>query len=98
MSRSSSYLDSPRTACPKDGDAFAYNPAKLNDWYCPQNVWEILPSSVKKSLAAVQHAGASALTGMLLLFSYYYRCIAPLAAAMRDIYPCQDACVVCILS
>jgi hypothetical protein len=65
LSRSSSYLDSPRTACPKDGDAFAYNPAKLNDWYCPQYVWDSLPSSVQKSLAAVQHAGASALTGML---------------------------------
>ncbi|KAL1647254.1 hypothetical protein SLS61_007424 [Didymella pomorum] len=70
LSRSSSYLDSPRTACPKDGDAFAYNPAKLNDWYCPQNVWEILPSSVKKSLAAVQHAGASALTGFERLNEY----------------------------
>lgn len=65
LSRSSSYLDSPRTACPKDGDAFAYDPTKLNDWYCPQHVWDRLPSSVKKSLAAVQHAGASALTGML---------------------------------
>ncbi|KAF3031524.1 hypothetical protein E8E12_001298 [Didymella heteroderae] len=63
LSRSSSYLDSPRTACPKDGDAFAYNPSHLNGWYCPQTLWDRLPSSVQKSLAAVQHAGASALTG-----------------------------------
>ena len=66
LSRSSSYLDLPRTACPKDGDAFAYNPAHLKSWYCPQATWDRLPSSVQKSLAAVQHAGASALTGMSL--------------------------------
>ncbi|KAF1925700.1 uncharacterized protein M421DRAFT_236146 [Didymella exigua CBS 183.55] len=63
LSRSSSYLDSPRTPCPKDGDAFAYNPSHLDYWYCPQSTWDRLPSSVQKSLAAVQHAGASALTG-----------------------------------
>lgn len=94
LSRSSSYLDSPRTACPKDGDAFAYKPTHLKSWYCPQPTWDRLPSSVQKSLAAVQHAGASALTGMFLLFSYYYRRVAPLAASMRDIHPCQNACVV----
>ncbi|UPX21019.1 uncharacterized protein EKO05_0011225 [Ascochyta rabiei] len=63
LSRTSSYLDTPRTPCPKDGDAFAYNPSHLQAWYCPQSTWDRLPASVKKALAAVQHAGASALTG-----------------------------------
>ncbi|XPT03457.1 hypothetical protein M3J09_012550 [Ascochyta lentis] len=63
LSRTSSYLDTPRTACPKDGDAFAYNPSHLQTWLCPQTTWDRLPASVQKTLAAVQHAGASALTG-----------------------------------
>lgn len=62
-SRTSSYFDSPRTPCPKDIDAFSYNPTHLKSWYCPQSTWDRLPDSVQKSLAAVQHAGASALTG-----------------------------------
>ena len=64
LSRSTSYLDTPRTPCPKDGDAFAYDPSHLKIWYCPQATWDLLPTSVQKTLAAVQHAGASALTGM----------------------------------
>ncbi|KAJ4336209.1 hypothetical protein N0V95_008678 [Ascochyta clinopodiicola] len=63
LSRTSSYLDTQRTACPKDGDAFAYNPSHLQSWLCPQEAWDCLPASVKKTLAAVQHAGASVLTG-----------------------------------
>lgn len=63
LSRSTSYLDTPRTPCPKDGDAFAYDPSHLKIWYCPQATWDLLPTSVQKTLAAVQHAGASALTG-----------------------------------
>ena len=97
-SRSSSYFDSPRTPCPKDIDAFSYNPTHLKSWYCPQTTWDRLPDSVQKSLAAVQHAGASALTGMLLLlFMYYYPCAAPLVALMRDYHPCHTD-VLCISS
>ncbi|KAF2624752.1 hypothetical protein BU25DRAFT_413297 [Macroventuria anomochaeta] len=63
LPKSSPYIDSPRTPCPKDGDAFAYDPTHLKGWYCPQATWDRLPTAVQKSLAAVQHAGASALTG-----------------------------------
>ncbi|KAH6625577.1 hypothetical protein C7974DRAFT_203033 [Boeremia exigua] len=74
LSRSSSYLDSPRTACPQDGDAFAYNPAHLKTWDCPQSTWDSLPNSVQKCLAAVQHAGASALTGFERLHEHREVC------------------------
>ncbi|KAH9866764.1 hypothetical protein J1614_008457 [Plenodomus biglobosus] len=67
LSRSTSYLDSPRTACPKDGDAFSYNPAHLRAWLIPQELWDRLPASVQSSLAAVQHSGAAVLTGTLFI-------------------------------
>lgn len=63
LSRSSSHLDSPRTACPKDGDAFSYDPAHLCTWYLPQALWDRLPAELQSSLAAVQHSGAAVLTG-----------------------------------
>ncbi|CAA9963392.1 hypothetical protein P3342_008961 [Pyrenophora teres f. teres] len=63
LSRSASYIDSPRTACPKDGDAFSYDPAHLRHWYCPHELWVRLPQNVQSSLAAVQHSGAAVLTG-----------------------------------
>ncbi|KAH7359581.1 hypothetical protein BKA66DRAFT_427113 [Pyrenochaeta sp. MPI-SDFR-AT-0127] len=62
LSRSSSHLDSPRTACPKDGDAFSYDPAHLHNWYLPQPLWDRLPAELQSSLAAVQHSGAAVLT------------------------------------
>jgi hypothetical protein len=70
LSRSSSYLESPRTACPKDGDAFSYDPSHLPNWYVPQAVWDHLPAQLQESLAAVQHSGAAVLTGK----PYYILC------------------------
>jgi hypothetical protein len=70
LSRSSSHLEAARTACPKDGDAFSYDPSHLRSWYVPQELWERLPAQVQSSLAAVQHSGAAVLTGT----SYYLLC------------------------
>ncbi|KAI8942224.1 hypothetical protein NX059_000307 [Plenodomus lindquistii] len=63
LSRSTSHLDSPRTPCPKDSDAFSYNPAHLRPWLIPQDLWNCLPVEVRSSLADVQHSGAAVLTG-----------------------------------
>lgn len=63
VSRSASHIESPRTPCPKDGDAFSYNPAHLRAWLIPQELWDQLPALVQLSLAAVQHSGAAVLTG-----------------------------------
>ena len=56
-------IESPRTLCPRDGDAFSYNPAHLPAWYMPQDLWARLPPQLLASLAAMQHAGAAVLTG-----------------------------------
>ena len=56
-------IESPRTLCPRDGDAFSYNPAHLPAWYMPQDLWARLPRQLLASLAAMQHAGAAVLTG-----------------------------------
>ncbi|KAF2686375.1 hypothetical protein K458DRAFT_211527 [Lentithecium fluviatile CBS 122367] len=58
-----SLLESPRTLCPRDGDAFSYDPAHLADWYIPQDLWERLTPKLQATLAAMQHAGAAVLTG-----------------------------------
>jgi hypothetical protein len=63
LSRSTSYLEAPRAMCPKDGDAFSYDPAHLRTWYLPQETWDRLPVDLRSSLAAVQHSGAAVLTG-----------------------------------
>jgi len=63
MSRSASHIESPRTPCPKDGNAFSYNPAHLRAWLIPQELWDRLPAHVQLSLAAVQQSGAAVLTG-----------------------------------
>jgi len=55
--------DSPRTLCPRDSDAFSYDPSYLSYWNVPQQLWERLPSTVQAPIAAVQHAGAAVLTG-----------------------------------
>ncbi|KAF2844846.1 hypothetical protein T440DRAFT_493840 [Plenodomus tracheiphilus IPT5] len=76
LSRSTSQLDSPRTPCPKDGDAFSYHPAHLRAWLIPQALWERLPVHVQSSLAAVQHSGAACAT-----------CTAPaIGYSLRDIH------------
>lgn len=67
LSRSASYLEAARAACPKDGDAFSYDPAYLHNWYLPQELWDRLPVQVQSSLAAVQHSGAAVLTGFARL-------------------------------
>jgi hypothetical protein len=61
--RTASSVDAPRTVCPKDGDAFSYDPSHLSHWKCPQELWERLPKQVQSSLIDVQHAGAAVLTG-----------------------------------
>ncbi|CBX97493.1 hypothetical protein LEMA_P106240.1 [Plenodomus lingam JN3] len=68
LSRSASHIDTPRTACPKDSDAFSYNPVHLRAWLIPQDLWDRLPAPVQSSLAAVQHSGAAVLT-MLARYS-----------------------------
>ena len=60
---STSQVDSPRTLCPRDGDAYSYHPSNLHAWYIPQDIWERLPSSVQTHLATLQQAGAAVLTG-----------------------------------
>ena len=63
LSRSASQVDSPRTLCPRDGDAFSYDRTHLQAWYIPQTLWEHLPSNVQAPLATLQQAGAAVLTG-----------------------------------
>ncbi|KAF1961803.1 hypothetical protein CC80DRAFT_543172 [Byssothecium circinans] len=57
-------FDSPRTLCPRDGDAFSFDAARLPEWYIPQEeLWQRLPSSLQKALVSVQHGGAAVLSG-----------------------------------
>ncbi|KAL6705168.1 hypothetical protein ACN47E_007273 [Coniothyrium glycines] len=63
LSRSSSDLNSPRASCPKDGDAFSYNPVHLKGWYLDDSMWIRLPAELQSSLSDVQHSGAAVLTG-----------------------------------
>ncbi|KAF2448357.1 hypothetical protein P171DRAFT_211696 [Karstenula rhodostoma CBS 690.94] len=56
-------IDSPRTLCPRDGDAFSYDRSHLADWHVTHDLWERLPSNIQATLAAVQQAGAAVLTG-----------------------------------
>jgi hypothetical protein len=56
-------MDQPRTLCPKDGDAFSFSPSHLRTWYAPRDLWDRLPAQLQINLSAVQHAGASVLTG-----------------------------------
>lgn len=57
-------LESPRTLCPRDEDAFSYNPSHLPAWYLDQELWNALPKNLQANLAAFQHAGAAVLTGL----------------------------------
>jgi hypothetical protein len=59
----SSLVDSPRTLCPRDGDAFSYDPAHLAEWYMPQDLWDRLTPKLQTTLASMQHSGAAVLTG-----------------------------------
>lgn len=54
--------ESPRTPCPADHGAFAYDPAHLKEWYMSQELWHKLPLSLHASVASLQHAGAAVLT------------------------------------
>ncbi|KAF2027584.1 hypothetical protein EK21DRAFT_114672 [Setomelanomma holmii] len=67
LSRSTSNLGSPRAICPKDGDAFSYDPAHLRNWFLPQDLWDRMPAALQSSVAAVQHSGAAVLTGFARL-------------------------------
>lgn len=57
-------VSAPRTQCPKDVDAFSYNPSHLPAWIMPQDLWEHLPLELRPHLVGVQHAGAAVLTGL----------------------------------
>lgn len=59
----SSFVESPRTLCPRDGDAFSYDPAHLAEWYIPQELWDRLTPGLQTTLIAMQHSGAAVLTG-----------------------------------
>lgn len=65
--RESPYDNSPlpvsRTDCPKDINAFSYDPQHLNAWFMPNELWIRLPPSLLTSLMALQYAGAAVLTG-----------------------------------
>lgn len=56
-------IESPRTLCPKDTDAFSYDPTQLSAWYVAQELWDRLPSTLQASLTAMQRAGAAVDTG-----------------------------------
>ncbi|KAF2086566.1 hypothetical protein K490DRAFT_66759 [Saccharata proteae CBS 121410] len=53
----------PRTLCPKDADAFSFDPEFLDAWTMPDDLWTYLPRPILAHLAAMQHAGAAVLTG-----------------------------------
>jgi hypothetical protein len=80
LSRSASQMDQPRTLCPKDGDAFSFSPSHLRTWYAPRDLWDRLPAQLQINLSAVQHAGASVLTGMYPFTHVSPRRRVPLAA------------------
>lgn len=56
-------VSAPRTHCPRDVDAFSFNPSHLPAWSMPQDLWEALPDRLRPHLVGVQHAGAAVLTG-----------------------------------
>ncbi|KAK8159219.1 hypothetical protein IWX90DRAFT_417201 [Phyllosticta citrichinensis] len=57
-------VSAPRTHCPKDVDAFSYDPKHLQRWMMPQHLWEQLPQQLTSPLVSVQHAGAAVQTGL----------------------------------
>lgn len=67
MSRSTSNLDSPRISPMKDRDAFNFDPAHLQAWLLPQDVWDSLPPALKSSVTDVQHSAAAVLTSFARL-------------------------------
>ncbi|ORY15207.1 hypothetical protein BCR34DRAFT_478260 [Clohesyomyces aquaticus] len=56
-------VESPRTLCPRDGDAFSYSPQHLKEWFISQDLWNNLSATVQSTVAALQHSGAAVLTG-----------------------------------
>ncbi|KAF1965611.1 hypothetical protein BU23DRAFT_22421 [Bimuria novae-zelandiae CBS 107.79] len=62
-SRSASQIESPRTLCPRDGDAFSYDRSHLQAWHISQGLYEHLPSNIQAVLATLQQAGAAVLSG-----------------------------------
>ncbi|KAK7519789.1 uncharacterized protein IWZ02DRAFT_303021 [Phyllosticta citriasiana] len=57
-------VSAPRTHCPKDVDAFSYDPKHLQRWMMPKHLWEQLPQQLTSPLTSVQHAGAAVQTGL----------------------------------
>lgn len=62
MSRSTSNLGSPATPALNDKDAFNFDPAHLQAWLLPQELWDSLPPALKSSVTDVQHSAAAVLT------------------------------------
>jgi hypothetical protein len=55
-------LESPRTAMPRDDNAFSFRSKYLNDWLMPESLWAMLPAELKTKIKNLQHSGAAVLT------------------------------------
>lgn len=56
-------IESPRTLCPRDIDAFSFSPAHLPYWCFDEALWKNLPEPLKELAAHFQRSGAAVLTG-----------------------------------
>lgn len=56
-------IESPRTLCPRDIDAFSFSAAHLPYWCFDDALWKHLPDSLKELVAHFQRSGAAVLTG-----------------------------------
>jgi len=63
-------IQSPRTLCPPDGDAFSYKASHLPQWFVPDNLYKRLPQEFQSTLFRFQHVGAAVLTGYERLEQY----------------------------
>lgn len=59
-------IESPRTLCPRDIDAFSFSPAHLTNWSFDDALLKHLPNALKEAIAHFQRSGAAVLTGKCL--------------------------------
>jgi hypothetical protein len=57
-------LDSPRTAMPRDDNAFSFRQKHLDDWLMPESVWVTLPEQLKLKVMNMQRSGAAVCTSL----------------------------------
>ncbi|KAF2400713.1 hypothetical protein EJ06DRAFT_403132 [Trichodelitschia bisporula] len=62
LGNTGSTFSAPRTPCPRDVDAFSYDPAHLDRWTIPVELWNSLPPSVQSPLVMLQQNGAAVFT------------------------------------